>query len=137
MVATLPVSLHVSRGADGCRHAIRQLRQVAANRPFCLAQALLGLVSAAKNDVILTRRHTNQCLVSKRRRTVSTLNEIAANHARMAKAKEQESIRLSGLHAQVVGSFEMPPVEAKQEMPLHIMVAVQDHAFAEGVALVF
>ena len=98
---------------------------------FRLAQALLGPVSAAKNDVTLTRRHTNQCLVSKWRCTVSTLNEIAANHARMAKAKEEESIRLSGLHAQVVGSFEMPPVETKQEMPLHFIIGVQDHSFAE------
>ena len=68
---------------------------------------------------------------------MSTLNEIAANHARMAKAKEEESIRLSALHGQVVGSFEIPPLEAKPQMPLHFMAAVQDHSFGEAAALSF
>ncbi|ROO36453.1 hypothetical protein BIV08_02770 [Pseudomonas sp. AF76] len=67
---------------------------------------------------------------------MSTLNEIAANHARMAKAKEKESIRLSGLQGQIVGGFEMPAIEVKQDMPLHFMAAVQEHGFAEGIGCV-
>jgi len=66
---------------------------------------------------------------------VSTLNEIAANHARMAKAKEEESIRLSALQGQVVGSFDISPIEAKQEMPLHFLAGVQEHSFGEAAAL--
>ncbi|MEA1028366.1 hypothetical protein T3A99_07250 [Pseudomonas sp. N-137] len=70
---------------------------------------------------------------------MSTLNEIAANHARMAKAKakEEESIRLRALHSQIVGSFDIAPVEAKQKMPLHFMAGVQDHSFGEALALNF
>lgn len=125
MVATLPASMHVCP-------AIRQLSSVGANKRPRLAQGLHWPVSAAKNDVILTRRQINQCLVSKRRCTVSTLNEIAANHARMAKLKEEESMRLSALQGQVVGSFEIPPNEAPQEMPLHFLAGVQDHSFGEA-----
>ncbi|WP_434575125.1 hypothetical protein J3P88_10610 [Pseudomonas sp. Z3-6] len=68
---------------------------------------------------------------------MSTLNEIAANHARMAKLKEEESMRLSALQGQVVGSFEIPPIEAPQEMSLHFMKGVQDHSFGEAAALSF
>ncbi|WLH10993.1 hypothetical protein PSH58_19210 [Pseudomonas hefeiensis] len=68
---------------------------------------------------------------------MSTLNEIAANHARMAKAKEEESIRLRALHGQIVGGFDIAPVEAKQKMPLHFMAGVQDHSFGEALALNF
>ncbi|ROM70973.1 hypothetical protein BK654_07925 [Pseudomonas brassicacearum] len=66
---------------------------------------------------------------------MSTLNEIAANHARMAKAKEEESIRLSALQGQVVGGFDISPIEAKQEMPLHFLAGVQEHSFGEAAAL--
>ncbi|MDO7897071.1 hypothetical protein [Pseudomonas citrulli] len=68
---------------------------------------------------------------------MSTLNEIAANHARMAKAKEEESIRLNALHGQVVGGFEIAPIETKQPLPLHFMAGVPEHAFAEAAALGF
>ncbi|MBC3376174.1 hypothetical protein HU762_19695 [Pseudomonas sp. SWRI92] len=64
---------------------------------------------------------------------MSTLNEIAANHARMAKLKEEESMRLSALESQVVGSFEMPCPQAKQDMPLHFLTMTQDHVFAEAM----
>ena len=68
---------------------------------------------------------------------MSTLNEIAANHARMAKAKEEESIRLSEFHVQVVASLEITPIEAKQQMPLHFMAGVPEHSFGEVAALGF
>jgi len=68
---------------------------------------------------------------------VSTLNEIAANHARMAKAKEEESIRLGALQGQIVGSFEISPIEEKQPIPLHFMAGVPEHGFAEAAALAF
>jgi hypothetical protein len=130
MVETLPASRYVCL-------AIRQLSNGVTTQRPCLAQGLHWSVSAAKNDVILTRRQINQCLVSKRRCTVSTLNEIAANHARMAKLKEEESMRLSALQGQVVGSFEIPPIEAPQEMSLHFMTGVQDHSFGDASALSF
>ncbi|WP_053150792.1 hypothetical protein [Pseudomonas sp. P97.38] len=68
---------------------------------------------------------------------MSTLNEIAANHARMAKAKQEESIRLGALQGQIVGSFEIPPIEAKQSIPLHFMAGVPEHVFTETAALAF
>ena len=65
---------------------------------------------------------------------MSTLSEIAANHARMAKAKEEESIRLSALQVQVVGSFEIPCNETKPQIPLHLLAGVQEHSFGEAAA---
>ncbi|TWC12301.1 MULTISPECIES: hypothetical protein [unclassified Pseudomonas] len=63
---------------------------------------------------------------------MSTLNEIAANHARMAKAKEEESIRLSEFHAQVLGGFELPSVDVTQESSLFFMPPALEHTFVEG-----
>jgi hypothetical protein len=51
----------------------------------------------------------------------------------MAKLKEEESMRLSALESQVVGSFEMPCPQAKQDMPLHFLTMTQDHVFAEAM----
>jgi hypothetical protein len=53
----------------------------------------------------------------------------------MAKAKEEESIRLSALEGQVVGNIEIAPLEAKPQMPLHFMAGVQEHSFGEVAAL--
>ncbi|MBB3238543.1 hypothetical protein FHW68_000015 [Pseudomonas sp. Tn43] len=58
---------------------------------------------------------------------MSTLNEIAANHARMAKAKEAESTGLSERHPQIVGSFEIPSIDEQQHIPLHLITAGQDN----------
>lgn len=58
---------------------------------------------------------------------MSTLNEIAANHARMAKAKEEESTGLSERHLQIVGSIEMPSIDEQQHIPLHLIVSAQDN----------
>jgi hypothetical protein len=57
---------------------------------------------------------------------VSTLNEIAANHARMAKAKEVEATGLSERQLQIVGGFEIPSLGEQQQIPLHLMAGVQD-----------
>ena len=64
---------------------------------------------------------------------MSTLNEIAANHARMAKLKEEESMRLNALQSQIVGSFEMPSTQPRQDMPLHFLTMATEHVFAEAV----
>jgi hypothetical protein len=53
----------------------------------------------------------------------------------MAKAQEEESTRLSALNGQIVGSFEISSIEAKQKIPLHFMAGAQDHSFAEATAL--
>lgn len=58
---------------------------------------------------------------------MSTLNEIAANHARMAKARAEESTELSENHAQIVRTFEAPSPHAIQQMPLHIVGAKDNY----------
>ncbi|WP_223484988.1 hypothetical protein [Pseudomonas sp. A-RE-19] len=63
---------------------------------------------------------------------MSTLNEIAANHARMAKAKEEESTRLRERHLQIVGSFEIPSTDEQQHMPLHLITGVQDNHLGQA-----
>ena len=57
---------------------------------------------------------------------MSTLSEIAANHARMAKTV-QESTGLIERHVQIVGSFEVPSLEEQPHIPLHLMAGVQDN----------
>lgn len=63
---------------------------------------------------------------------MSTLNEIAANHARMAKAKEEESTGLSERHLNIVGSFEIAGGDELQPMPLlHLIAAASDNTMAQ------
>jgi hypothetical protein len=64
---------------------------------------------------------------------VSTLNEIAANHARMAKAKEEEATGLNERQLQIVGGFEIPCLEKQQQVPLHLMAGSQDNLVAQAV----
>ncbi|MEO8640662.1 hypothetical protein [Pseudomonas sp.] len=66
---------------------------------------------------------------------MSTLNEIAANHARMAKALVEESTGLSERQTQIVDSFEVevPSMDA-QHMPLHLIAGVQDNHFGQATA---
>ena len=68
---------------------------------------------------------------------MSTLNEIAANHARMAKEKAEESTELSERHLQIVGSFEVASIEVQQNIPLHLIAGAQEGhlAHATGFAL--
>ncbi|WP_397448644.1 hypothetical protein [Pseudomonas sp. NA-150] len=56
---------------------------------------------------------------------MSTLHEIAANHARMAQARAEASTGLNELQPHIVGGFEVTTMQ-EQEMPLHIIVGVQD-----------
>jgi hypothetical protein len=59
---------------------------------------------------------------------VSTLNEIAANHARMAKEKEAQAIGSGERQLQIVGSFEISSAELPQPVvPLHLVAGVQDN----------
>ncbi|AWY43907.1 hypothetical protein DKY63_29955 [Pseudomonas putida] len=64
---------------------------------------------------------------------MSTLNEIAANHARMAREKEEEAIRLSERQLQIVGSIEMPSLENQQTVPLHLIAGAQEGLNAQVV----
>ena len=64
---------------------------------------------------------------------MSTLNEIAANHARMAKAKEEESTVPSERQLHVVGSIEIPSIDAQQHVSLHLIAGVQDSNLGQGV----
>jgi len=56
---------------------------------------------------------------------VSTLNEIAANHARMAKAQTGESTEMCERQPQIVGGFEVSLVDEQQHIPLHLIAGVQ------------
>lgn len=65
---------------------------------------------------------------------MSTLNEIAANHARMAKAKELEATGLGERQLQIVGSFEIPSLEHQQPViPLHLVAGAQDNNLGQAV----
>ncbi|VVM60617.1 hypothetical protein [Pseudomonas fluorescens] len=66
---------------------------------------------------------------------MSTLNEIAMNHARMAKEKAAESIELSERHLQIVGSFEIPSIDVQQNIPLHLIAGAQEGH--QGLAVTF
>ncbi|WP_460146075.1 hypothetical protein [Pseudomonas sp. S2_A02] len=63
---------------------------------------------------------------------MSTLNEIAANHARMAKAKEEESTELYERHVQIMGSFEIPSLDEQPHMPLHLITGGQDNHLGQA-----
>ncbi|WP_131107073.1 hypothetical protein [Pseudomonas sp. Sample_10] len=65
---------------------------------------------------------------------MSTLNEIAANHARMAKAKELEATGLGERQLQIVGSFEIPSMDHQQPvMPLHLIAGAQENIPGQAV----
>lgn len=57
---------------------------------------------------------------------MSTLNEIAANHARMAKALEEASVEASKRTPQIVGSFVVPSSEPETNVALHLIAGVQN-----------
>ncbi|WP_109788138.1 hypothetical protein [Pseudomonas sp. OV226] len=63
---------------------------------------------------------------------MSTLSEIAANHARMAKAQAVESIAVSERHVQIVGSFEVPSLEEQPHIPMHLMAGAQDNHLGQA-----
>ncbi|MHC8382120.1 hypothetical protein [Pseudomonas sp. LB3P14] len=62
---------------------------------------------------------------------MSTLNEIAANHARMAKALVEESTGLSERHTHIVETFEVTSIDA-QHVPLHLIAGGQDNHFGQA-----
>lgn len=63
---------------------------------------------------------------------MSTLNEIAMNHARMAKIKEEESSGLSERHVQIVGGFEVAAAEGQPHVSLHLISGSQDKHLAQA-----
>ncbi|MGH8389466.1 MAG: hypothetical protein ACRESJ_28970 [Pseudomonas sp.] len=63
---------------------------------------------------------------------MSTLNEIAANHARMAKAKELEAIGLKERQLQIVGGFEIPSLENQHQVPLHLVAVAQENTHGQA-----
>ena len=65
---------------------------------------------------------------------MSTLHEIAANHAKMAKEKEQESARLSERAPQVVGNLEITCTDEQPPMPLHLIAGAQDKALGQAAS---
>lgn len=65
---------------------------------------------------------------------MSTLHEIAANHAKMAKEQEQESARLSERAPQVVGNLEITCTDEQPPMPLHLMTGAQDNPLGQAAS---
>lgn len=60
---------------------------------------------------------------------MSTLSEIAANHARMAKALAEESIEVSMREIQIVGGFEVNALDEESHATLHyIDIPQEEHA---------
>lgn len=57
---------------------------------------------------------------------MSTLNEIAANHAKMAKILAGESTEVCERQPQVVGGFEVSSIDEQQHIPLHLIAGAQD-----------
>ncbi|MEJ5058113.1 hypothetical protein WH266_08060 [Pseudomonas sp. MYb330] len=57
---------------------------------------------------------------------MSTLSEIAANHARMVMAKAEASTEPRERHLHIVASFEVTSPDDRQHIPLHFIVGAQD-----------
>jgi hypothetical protein len=68
---------------------------------------------------------------------VSTLSEIAANHAKMAKKMAGESTEMCERQPMVVGGFEVNSVDEQVQVPFHLIVGAQDTpiALTAGYAL--
>ncbi|MNR44801.1 hypothetical protein D3C85_1635830 [compost metagenome] len=64
---------------------------------------------------------------------MSTLNEIAMNHARLAKQKAEEMTDLSDRRVHIVVSFEVAPLDVQQNAPLHLIASAQDSHKAHTV----
>ncbi|MHC8321103.1 hypothetical protein ACYZT4_10460 [Pseudomonas sp. GB2N2] len=58
---------------------------------------------------------------------MSTLSEIAANHAKMLQKLAGESTEMCERLPLVVGSFEVTSVDDQPHMPLHQIPGVQDN----------
>ncbi|MNT32054.1 hypothetical protein D3C72_1679160 [compost metagenome] len=59
---------------------------------------------------------------------MSTLNEIAMNHARMVKRLAEESIVLEQRQPLVVGGFEVTSIDTPHPMPLPFIIDAQDRS---------
>ncbi|MGE8152506.1 hypothetical protein ACQKP5_14795 [Pseudomonas vancouverensis] len=57
---------------------------------------------------------------------MSTLHEIAMNHAKMALEKAAELAKSNPLSLQIVSSLELPSTDARQEVALHFIASVAD-----------
>lgn len=61
---------------------------------------------------------------------MSTLSEIAANHAKMAKNMAGESTEMCERQPVVVGGFEVSSVDEPVQVPFHLIVGAQDAPIA-------
>jgi hypothetical protein len=64
---------------------------------------------------------------------VSTLSEIAANHARMVLAKAEASTEPRERHLHIVASFELSSPDDQQRIPLHFIVGAQDNLPGQSI----
>lgn len=63
---------------------------------------------------------------------MSTLSEIAANHARIALAMEAESARLNALCRPQPELFEAPLFMTPEQMPAHLIAAINESVAAQA-----
>ncbi|WP_157900736.1 hypothetical protein [Pseudomonas floridensis] len=62
---------------------------------------------------------------------MSTLSEIAANHAKNILALEAESARLNGQCAPILQVFETPHVLVLEQLPPHVIAAISENLSAQ------
>jgi hypothetical protein len=120
--------------------AARRVPSPVSKLPMALAQALHRPLIAATDrrkfdvaDIQSILSDTSSRLGQPRRCIVSTLNEIAANHARLAKKLAGESTEVCAQQPQVLGGFEIVSVEEQPNMPLHFIPSVQDSPLAQMI----
>lgn len=63
---------------------------------------------------------------------MSTLSEIAANHAKMAKIMAGESTEICERQPLVVGGFEISSVDEQPHMPLHLIASAQENPLMQS-----
>lgn len=63
---------------------------------------------------------------------MSTLNEIAMNHARMVKRLAEESITVHPRQPLVVGAIEVSSIDTPPHLPLHLLIEGADYTLADS-----
>ncbi|TDF80814.1 hypothetical protein E1573_19195 [Pseudomonas sp. H9] len=63
---------------------------------------------------------------------MSTLSEIAMNHATMVKRLAQEAIIVEQRQPLVVGAIEVSSIDTPPPLPLHFFLEGADYALADG-----
>lgn len=63
---------------------------------------------------------------------MSTLNEIAMNHARMVKRLAEESITVEQRQPLVVGAIEVSSIDTSHPLPLHFLIEGAEYGLSDS-----